>query len=354
MHQPVLLGLRGDRERRVPHPQPRVAAGVGVRRRAAPVLHEEQPEALLGRAEVLLGVQRPQHRVVGHALVELRDDPAEGLVAADLVVEGRSVVTVPLCRAPGERLDTGVARLAATSPRHRRRGVIRTWPRPAPPAPTGKAPSSRAPARSPWSPPGIGTYDVSWPSRAEEANGKTSPEELIAAAHSSCFSMALLQRPGQGRHPGRRRWTPGGRRLRARHRHHRHPAHRARRRRGHQRGGLRRRRRGRQGGCPVSQALTAHHDHAGRPRWPEPTGASAGARRPGPPPTGVRRGRRGVGVDLGRRARLVAVPDDPLGERDLDALVVEAGLDPLAQLAGDRPLLHRGGLERTRTVTRRG
>jgi lipoyl-dependent peroxiredoxin len=38
---------------------------------------------------------------------------------------------------------------------------------------------------------GIGTYAVSWPARAEEANGKTSPEELIAAAHSSCFSMAL-------------------------------------------------------------------------------------------------------------------------------------------------------------------
>ncbi|KJY24731.1 MULTISPECIES: OsmC family protein [Streptomyces] len=38
---------------------------------------------------------------------------------------------------------------------------------------------------------GIGKYDVSWPSRAEAANGKTSPEELIAAAHSSCFSMAL-------------------------------------------------------------------------------------------------------------------------------------------------------------------
>ena len=38
---------------------------------------------------------------------------------------------------------------------------------------------------------GLGTFDVSWPSRAEEANGKTSPEEPIAAAHSSCFSMAL-------------------------------------------------------------------------------------------------------------------------------------------------------------------
>jgi osmotically inducible protein OsmC len=38
---------------------------------------------------------------------------------------------------------------------------------------------------------GLGTYDVSWVSRAEAANGKTSPEELIAAAHSTCFSMAL-------------------------------------------------------------------------------------------------------------------------------------------------------------------
>ncbi|WP_327091011.1 OsmC family protein [Nonomuraea sp. NBC_01738] len=38
---------------------------------------------------------------------------------------------------------------------------------------------------------GVGTFEVSWPSRAESANGKTSPEELIAAAHSSCFSMAL-------------------------------------------------------------------------------------------------------------------------------------------------------------------
>jgi osmotically inducible protein OsmC len=32
---------------------------------------------------------------------------------------------------------------------------------------------------------------VTWASRAEEANGRTSPEELIAAAHSTCFSMAL-------------------------------------------------------------------------------------------------------------------------------------------------------------------
>lgn len=38
---------------------------------------------------------------------------------------------------------------------------------------------------------GLGTYDVTWPARAEAPNGKTSPEELIAAAHSTCFSMAL-------------------------------------------------------------------------------------------------------------------------------------------------------------------
>ena len=33
--------------------------------------------------------------------------------------------------------------------------------------------------------------DVSWASRTTRAAGKTSPEELLAAAHSSCFSMAL-------------------------------------------------------------------------------------------------------------------------------------------------------------------
>jgi lipoyl-dependent peroxiredoxin len=38
---------------------------------------------------------------------------------------------------------------------------------------------------------GVGTYDVTWASRANEADGRTSPEELIAAAHSTCFSMAL-------------------------------------------------------------------------------------------------------------------------------------------------------------------
>jgi osmotically inducible protein OsmC len=37
----------------------------------------------------------------------------------------------------------------------------------------------------------VGTFDVSYPKRtADEADG-TSPEELIAAAHSSCYSMAL-------------------------------------------------------------------------------------------------------------------------------------------------------------------
>jgi osmotically inducible protein OsmC len=44
----------------------------------------------------------------------------------------------------------------------------------------------------------IGTYAVSWPKRtADEAEGTTSPEELIAAAHSSCFSMALSAEVGR-------------------------------------------------------------------------------------------------------------------------------------------------------------
>src|SRR3954462_11452972 len=33
--------------------------------------------------------------------------------------------------------------------------------------------------------------DVTWVSRTEESGGKTSPEELIAAAHASCFSTAF-------------------------------------------------------------------------------------------------------------------------------------------------------------------
>ena len=38
----------------------------------------------------------------------------------------------------------------------------------------------------------IGEQPVSWAARAEDATaGKTSPEELIAAAHAACFSMAL-------------------------------------------------------------------------------------------------------------------------------------------------------------------
>jgi osmotically inducible protein OsmC len=38
----------------------------------------------------------------------------------------------------------------------------------------------------------VGTYDVSFPRRtADDAGGTTSPEELVAAAHSACFAMQL-------------------------------------------------------------------------------------------------------------------------------------------------------------------
>ena len=38
----------------------------------------------------------------------------------------------------------------------------------------------------------VGTYEVSFPKRAaDDAGGTTSPEELIAAAHSSCYAMQL-------------------------------------------------------------------------------------------------------------------------------------------------------------------
>ena len=44
----------------------------------------------------------------------------------------------------------------------------------------------------------VGSYDVSFPKRAaDEAGGTTSPEELIAAAHSACFAMQLSANIGE-------------------------------------------------------------------------------------------------------------------------------------------------------------
>ncbi|KIU02972.1 MULTISPECIES: OsmC family peroxiredoxin [unclassified Frigoribacterium] len=44
----------------------------------------------------------------------------------------------------------------------------------------------------------LGTYDVSFPKRAaDDANGATSPEELLAAAHSACYAMQFSAVLGQ-------------------------------------------------------------------------------------------------------------------------------------------------------------
>jgi osmotically inducible protein OsmC len=48
---------------------------------------------------------------------------------------------------------------------------------------------------------GIGTYPVSWPARTEQPNGMTSPEELIAGAHSACFSMSVANELVQAGNP---------------------------------------------------------------------------------------------------------------------------------------------------------
>jgi osmotically inducible protein OsmC len=45
---------------------------------------------------------------------------------------------------------------------------------------------------------------VTWAARTEQPDGKTSPEELIAAAHASCFSMALALVLGENQTPPER------------------------------------------------------------------------------------------------------------------------------------------------------
>src|SRR5262245_5278504 len=47
----------------------------------------------------------------------------------------------------------------------------------------------------------IGGLDVDWRARSEDGASNTSPEELIAAAHAACFSMALSNGLGQAGHP---------------------------------------------------------------------------------------------------------------------------------------------------------
>ncbi|CAN5157734.1 OsmC family protein [soil metagenome] len=48
------------------------------------------------------------------------------------------------------------------------------------------------------------TVDVSWASRTTRATGKTSPEELLAAAHAACYCMGLSHDLGEaGTPPGR-------------------------------------------------------------------------------------------------------------------------------------------------------
>ena len=109
----------------------------------------------------------------------------------------------------------------------------------------------------------VGTYEVSFPKRAaDDAGGATSPEELVAAAHSSCYAMQLSALIGAAggtrespRRHGRRLARPGLRRRRLQA--HRHHAHRARRGRRPRRRRLRRRpRQAAKAGCPISKALT--------------------------------------------------------------------------------------------------
>jgi len=53
----------------------------------------------------------------------------------------------------------------------------------------------------------FGPLQVTWSSRAEESNGRTSPEELLAAAHASCFAMALAHGLAQEGHAPERLQT---------------------------------------------------------------------------------------------------------------------------------------------------
>jgi osmotically inducible protein OsmC len=47
---------------------------------------------------------------------------------------------------------------------------------------------------------GVATFNVDWKARSEGADATTTPEELLAAAHASCYAMALSHELGQAGH----------------------------------------------------------------------------------------------------------------------------------------------------------
>ena len=51
---------------------------------------------------------------------------------------------------------------------------------------------------------GTGTFPVTWASRVESPDGRTSPEELLAAAHAACYAMALSATLGRNDTPPER------------------------------------------------------------------------------------------------------------------------------------------------------
>ena len=93
-------------------------------------------------------------------------------------------------------------------PRRRGRGTRASphrrnpWPRSAPPRSPGTARSPRARGTIDYVTSGaFARLPVTWASRTEAADGRTSPEELLASAHASCYSMSLSGKLGAQRHP---------------------------------------------------------------------------------------------------------------------------------------------------------
>ena len=86
--QPGVALDEPDPVRGVSHPQPRMTALIGVGPGAAPVLLEEHPQPVLGGRQIIVGIQRAQHLIVGDQLVEARHDGAKRRRATYRVVKG--------------------------------------------------------------------------------------------------------------------------------------------------------------------------------------------------------------------------------------------------------------------------
>ena len=87
MPKPGVPFGRADDERRVPHSQPRVSPRLGIGRRAAPVLDQEQGQSIGRRLEIVFRIEGAEQRIQGNPFIKSLNQGPKRRFATDAFIE---------------------------------------------------------------------------------------------------------------------------------------------------------------------------------------------------------------------------------------------------------------------------